>query len=334
MNFKEFQKTFLDTPIKPFYLINSPNPFLRKQILSHFSDRLAETHSLIKFSISDTEVTNIINHFYQNPMFGNNFLISVTEVESIDKDDLKHIIRVFKDSTIATKNILILFINSKDKQSVKKLIDEAQKSGLYIVIDDFTESDIKSYIKNYFSKNQIAIEDGVEDIIFELIGKDIEAISIEIQKLSGFVNSKGSLAIDDVKKFIGYSKVENIFKFADNIIEGNVTLTFESLNNLLSLNTDVEQIINTTLNKVNTLLKIKSMLNEKGLSFPEINKTLNMNSYALKINIDKSKLFTFDRLYYILFELVKLQYKIRSGGLDKKTLLINFLQNYFGKLKK
>ncbi len=319
MNFKSFKNSFVKISV-PFYIIECSDKYLRSQAKKFILQTFQDDFTPVTYSLSDTEFQEIYENFKSSSLFGENFLIFVTDCNNNENDILQLI-----NSKKNYKN-KIIFIFEKIKS--KKLLETAKKNNILFTISLPNKNELLKIVKNFFIKHNFKTASNVENFIIENTPNDLESLYSELKKILDFHSKENILEIEDVKKIIFSTKEENIFNFIDNFLSKNRENTMKIFQNLIQLKTDIEFILNMLINNVSNILLINSLIFEKKMQYKDIQSTLNINPYALKKQFPKAKNSSLEELTSLLEKLIILQYKIRISGKDRELIFKNFLINY------
>jgi DNA polymerase-3 subunit delta len=160
------------------------------------------------------------------------------------------------------------------------------------------------------------------------LNNNLEAISLELNKIVNTKIEDNFLTIDKLKKIISPMREESIFQLVDLYLSKNRIKALRVFNNLISMNTNVESILNIFLTTINNIIIIKTGKVDN-IDDKKIISNFKIHPYAYKINASKAKQFSLDTLYNILLSLIEIQLSIRQKGINGKLLLKKFLSSVF-----
>ena len=321
MSQKDFYLSFRSEK-KPVYIFAGDDSFLKKRIVNFAKKELKEAYIFRKFRIEDNGFSEAVNLFKNPTLFGDKYLIYTTFSE-IDAADKKKILNILdKMEKYNGRNLLFIFFDKL--KSNDKIVKAALSKNCFFQLSPPTVSQLKQFIIKFFKQKGIAIESSVPDFLMDSLNNNLEAISLELQKITASVKKGDRITVDFLKKIVLSTKEENIFNLVNTFLDKDIRNCLKIYQYLLELNTDVESIINTFLSSLNTMLIIKDGINSDTSSKEVISK-FKIHPYAYKINAEKCRQYSTEHLYLIFRSLLKIQVDIRGRGVDGQILFRQFL---------
>jgi len=244
---------------------------------------------------------------------------------------LKYLQKIEKEKN---DNTLIFYENrdlepdSKKNFGAKKLLAGQKKLFNYLSQQKFSakfDSLSQPQTIIWMHKN---MENGVKllpsaanEIIVRL-GTDLWRINNELNKLINFAQAEKRLEIteNDVKNLICDNINENIFVLTDAISVNNKGLFFKSLEDQLEAGVSFQQILTMIIRQFNIMLQIKELLLQGG-NPAGITGQLKLHPFVVKKTIPQTRNFSLDNLKKITKELIRVDYKTKTGQADGLTSL-------------
>lgn len=219
------------------------------------------------------------------------------------------------------ENTLLFFLINKDTiDSRKKIITYMKKVG---IIKEFAPlTDQKSYVENKLKPYKMS----KDDISFFLnrVGNQLSIIELELDKLKIYKNETLEITHQDIIDVTCKTVDIDIFNLIDNIVINNKEKALESYTEMIKMGEEPIKIIIMLANQFRIMYQSKQML-KQGYTEKTIASTLAVHPYRIKLALEKGRKFSEDTLLNFLKQLFDLDYKIKSGKIDKNIGLELFI---------
>ncbi len=321
MSLKKYFSAFKKEP-KSVYIFIGEDNFLKKQIVNFTKNELKNSHTPRKFSSEENSVSEAIDIFKNSTLFGDKYLI-YGWVEEISDKEKKNLLKLIENiDKHENSNVLLLFF--KKLRANDKILKLADSKNCLFHLTPPSHSQLKSYIAKFFQQKGIEFEPQVPEFLMETLNNNLEAISLELQKILNSDIKEKKITVKFLEKIILSTKEENIFNLVNSFLDKKKQESLKLFHHLTELNTDTESVINMFLSTINTMIIIKD---GKTSNIPdsEIISKFKIHPYSYKKNSEKAKRYSKEELYHIFYSLLKLQFDIRGKGIDKKIAFKNFL---------
>ena len=224
-------------------------------------------------------------------------------------------------------NVLILTAepNFKKTKSYKKI----SKFVELIKADAPDANTLRSWIRSFFKKSDIQIDDNAIDLLVELKGTDTSLIRMELEKLLQF-SSGDTIRADHVSELVGRSVRETIFALVDSINDRNIEGVFKILNDLYAQKKQSAEILGYLGWYIRIIQRIKFLLLE-GQGESQIASDLGYSVYYVRRLIPQAKKYSYDTVRKWITGLYESDLAIKRGknspNLALETLVVNFMNN-------
>lgn len=180
------------------------------------------------------------------------------------------------------------------------------------------------FVREQLSLHDLKIEPFALTQFINRVNHDMDSLNNEINKLVSF--SKGKQIINDeiVIQITSKDIDENIYNLVNALLDRNKQKLMDIYNDLKTTNTNDIWILSTIANKFLEILHTKSLV-DLGYKQADIMKYFNISSgraYYMKKNADE---ISHSKLESYISQLTELDYKIKSGLIDKTLGLELFL---------
>lgn len=277
-----------------------------------------ENYDIINYSIDDS-IKIALEEVRMMSMFSSFKVVVIhsnLEFTKEEEDDLYN----YLENNNSSNYLIIFTISNIDKR--KKIVKYFDKIKRFINNNDF---DSKEYALSYLKQNNYKIDD--IDYFISLVGTNINNITNELDKLITYKIEDKNITNKDIDNITVSNFEDNIFSFTDAIIKNEKERSMKLYQEFLTKGYDETALIILLAGQFRTLFQVKRLYNQ-GKSNEEISSILGFNNpYRVKICLRNAYLFTEDDLLHYLQRLGDMDYKIKSGKLDKKMALELFLIN-------
>ncbi len=167
-------------------------------------------------------------------------------------------------------------------------------------------------------------------LLTSLVGSDLWQINNEIDKLLSYKLSrepkltKGgeiiSIEVEDVEMLVRGSFDENIFALTDAISNRNKAIATKLFEEQIEAGLADAYLINMIVRQFRILLQIRQAL-DSGMSSRKMISALKLHPFIVQKGINQVRRFNLDSLKSILSKLVEIDFKMKTGRADAKTML-------------
>lgn len=219
-----------------------------------------------------------------------------------------HLIFIARSSQINPKHKIIKFIENNGKITVEKDIDK---------------NDWQRFVRAYFAKENLPIDDEASS---ELLSR--------VTNLGSFLQEAEKLAIYGervtlplVEELVTPLLEENSFALVNAFISGDKAKTIKIYQDFKVQNQEPVAFIAQVGNQFRTYAQIY-ICHEEGMTNEEIASFLKIHPYRVKLAMDQRRRTSLEEVFNILLALADLDYKIKSGQIDRFYGFEMFLLNY------
>ena len=275
---------------------------------------------------TSSQIEDVILECQYTDLFSSNklveiYLSSYEESSFLDNEDfLKYL-----DNPTSTTILVIKVLSKLDER--KKLTKTLREKTKVIEFNLVDEKSMPSYIREFFKERNYKIDNDAVNEIVRRINTNSIVLKSELNKLIILKEEEKSITIKDVEETITvYNKDNLVFDLTDAIIKKDAKKLFNTYKLLTDQGEEPIMLIALIAGQLrlllNTLILTKDNMSEK-----DIASTLKEHPYRVQIarsNINKTSQKELSKLLNLLFEL---DYKIKTGQIEKYRGLETFLLN-------
>jgi len=182
---------------------------------------------------------------------------------------------------------LLVFIDEKrpDKRTTFGQMLSGKSKGKHIHVqyfDKLPDYRLPDWVNDWaYHTYKIKFDPEAAQILTQLAGNKLQLLSTEIDKVCTFVDSKGRVTIDDVKKIIGSYREYSVIELKEAVIDRDLDKSLSIVEQmLLKSNADTGEVIRTVgffYSVFSNIWQIRRLL-EKGMNKSRIQQEMGVNS--------------------------------------------------------
>jgi len=298
------------------YILYGENTFE----LDKFIDNLMKEKSITEKIIYDYEKCDInecINEASYNDLFGNLKLVILNNSTFLTSKSSLESERFNNYITSPNPNTYLVFtVNSDKLDERKKLVKELKSKSIVKEFKSIDKTNIDTAIKDYFNNIDYKINmDAVSEIKSRLL-TNTSVLYSELSKLEMYKYNSKEITLEDVKKVIIKYEEDNIFKLVDAVINKDKKRIFTIYKKIINDKVEPSVIIVLLANNIRLILQTKLLYEEK-MSETSIASKLKEHPYRIKLALNNAYKSTINELVSELNKLFYLDYKIKTGEVDR-----------------
>lgn len=334
-------------------LLFGEEDFLLEETLNLIINKLVKTEfDKYNFDILDTDenkIERIIELASSFPMMTDSRVIVVKRFDKLfsgraKKNDSNPFEKYLNNFQATTKLILVADLESakeiskyadkgkSNPQFAKKLntlkfpFDKLIENYSWIEFPKLSENKYAEWIIKRFKSKAKTIEPQAADLIASQSRQSLRDLSNEVDKIATYYDSKNDITVDDVHVVIGSTREYNVFELQKSIGDKNIVKALEILHKILSRDSQ-EMLILAILSKYFiSLMKLSD--ESKVTSNPyQLSQKVGIYSTHLDEYMNAVKKYNPNQLDNAIMELTEVDFRIKSGTMDKLSLMQNMLIN-------
>lgn len=305
------------------YLIYGNDYSLIKKEINKITSGIKD---IVKYDLSFNKIDELLDDASCISMFedkkvliGENALFLTSTKENINHN-FDYLTKYIKDNN--NHNIVILTVISDKIDERKKIVKDIKKYCKVIYKSLIQEKDMPNFVINEFKENNYKIDYKTAVYFVNYVGKNIDILSSEINKMIIYKENNYIITKDDINEISSRGLNDNVFDFTNAIMNKDLNKMYECLNDLLIIGEDPIKIISLLANQFLFIYQVK-LLDQNGKNQNDIKEILKVHPYRIQLAMNTN--FLVYELSDILKKLHELDFKIKTGSVDKKAGLEDFL---------
>lgn len=313
--------------MEPIYLIVGQSSVKNNEKLNEMLGTINEEYDLQIHDLEDESLALLLEDLNMIPFLTATKVVVVKnpiflyKPSSYDSKLIDAFTKYINNPIPSTTLIIMIESLSEIDSKLKKLLEE---NSSIINVSLPKETEIKPYITAYLTKKGYKYDEtAVDELIFRIKG-NFERADVELEKLMTYKYEDKIIKFTDVRLLVSKDLDDNIFDLVSAVIDGNKRKSMEIYDDLMVLNEDESRIISLLINKFNEMYQTKVLV-EKGYSKNDIANLFNYKPGRVYYMMKSASLVSMDKIKRNINDLIDIDYKIKSGQIDKTIALESYL---------
>lgn len=305
------------------YLLYGENEFL----INEFIDGLIRDNNIdskIAYNYNECKIGDVLEEAGYLDLFGNKKLIVLNECDFLtSKSTLedKSFDNYIKNPNPDTILVLKVIVDKLDER--KKIVKSLKECSTLKEFKLPTENGMEEYIVKYFKERDFAIEtDALREIVHRLI-QNPKVLQSELDKLVLFKADDKHISFTDVTSVVIKYEENNLFKLVDAVVKRDHGKMFKLYKELISNKEEPSVILIMLANQFRLMYQVNVLAHE-GMDRYKIATKLKEHPYRVGLALDNSRDVSEKELLNILNSLSLLDFKIKTGEIDRFNALETF----------
>jgi DNA polymerase III subunit delta len=287
-----------------------------KQLLDSAIDPSLKDFNFNLFFGNESKGTDIADAAQTLPMFAERRAVLVKRAEALKADALDALLPYVQNPSRST---CLIFCGQKVDQR-KKIFAELKKQGALVEYKRLYDNKISSFIISESQVHGKPIDPAAADLLFMLIGNNLQELSSQLEKLAVYVGSKPRITTDDVKSIASSSKAFTVFELARFLGLKDLQNAIKSLDALFLNGEELPMMVGALSRHFRQLWRVREMQEQKA-SQADISKEVGINTFFLGEYLQQAKNFSRGDLKGIFEQLYRCDLASKTGGGQPYTLM-------------
>ncbi len=242
------------------------------------------------------------------------------------KTEIKHrleMLEAYIDNPLDTTYLIIdashLTIN-EDNELVKKIIKKAE----YSETKTLSNVEMRGWLKRKFDAAGKEVDYGVIDVFLERVGWNLITANNEFDKIINYIGLRKSITKIDIEKVVVKELETNIFALTNAIMANDKNKIVNVYYELIQGNNDAVGLLGLVAKTIKNTYTVSRML-ENDYKQIDIANALGVSTNRAYYMIRDSHTFKKEIMENMLIKISDLDYRIKTGQIDKQTGLELFL---------
>ncbi|MCA1064486.1 DNA polymerase III subunit delta (plasmid) [Rossellomorea sp. AcN35-11] len=315
------------------HLLHGTEPFLMEERQDTIVGKALGKNGdqVFVFDCKEVPLQEAIQEAQMSSLFGDDekvvlikdaYFLTSEKVKSKVEHNLDVLIDYFKNPNPSTTIIILCPYEKLDGR--KKLTKLLKKEVEVYEAKPLSPGMVGNWIRRRVKQHNVQIEPRAVDLLGQLVGSNLVGLVNEIHKLALFVGDTGMITENHVRHMVSRSLEQNIFLLINKAVNKRLDEAFEILTDLLKRKEDPIPMVILFAKQFRLIYQVGALLNQ-GMTEVQIAKELGQHPYPVKLAAEQVGNFDKQDLINILNHLTDLDYKMKTGRVEKKLALEMFL---------
>jgi DNA polymerase-3 subunit delta len=220
--------------------------------------------------------------------------------------------------------VLIFTVAADKLDERKKIVKALKEQDALVPCLPLTGDSLTRWVQDQAARRHFAFEPGAAEQLILYTGGHLQALQSELEKLSLYIGEGGRVGLPLVDELVIRSAEQNVFLLVEDIVQLRLDKALATLDELLKMKEEPIKIVLLLARQFRILLQVKE-LTKQGLSHQQIASQIGLHPYAVKLADGQTRKYDTAKLSGILERLADLDFRMKSGGIDKVLGLELFL---------
>ncbi|MCP1309060.1 DNA polymerase III subunit delta [Paenibacillus tyrfis] len=334
MDYKTAMKHISKGQFKPVYIAYGAESYLIQELIARLTDKLIEPEhkafAVSRYDLAETPVDAVIEEAETLPFMVPSKLVVATNALFLtgakESGKVEHSLERLADYLKAPADFsIIVFTVEADKLDERKKIVKALKEADALVPCAMLSADeLAGWVNQEAGKAGFSFGPGVAEQLILYAGTSLQALVKEVEKCALYVGQGGTLRAEDLEQLVTRSIEQNIFLLIEHIVQVKLDQAFTMLSELIRRKEEPIKIVMLIARQFRIMFQVKDLM-QQGYSQQQIAGQLGLHPYGVKVAAGQANKFELKQLADILQQLADLDYRMKSGKIDKVLGLEMFL---------
>ncbi|WMT43444.1 DNA polymerase III subunit delta [Paenibacillus sp. D2_2] len=334
MDVKTAIKEIKQGKVSPLYLCYGTEKYQMQQFIALLQEQIVDPDqrdfALAHFDLTETPVEVVIEEAETPPFLAERKLIIAKDSSVFtagrDSSKIEHKLETLLaySANPAEYSVIVFVANSEKLDERKKIVKTMKSEGVVLSFLPLSGAELIQWVVREVENRGCRIgTDGAEALIASA-GVQMSALSVEVDKLCLYAGPGGKIDPATVEQLVARSTEQNVFVMVENIANLKLDKALDIFYELLKQREEPIKIAALIARQFRIMLQVKD-LGRQSYSQQQIASQLSLHPYAVKIAGEQARKFEPAALRGILSELAELDYRMKSGRVDKVLGLEMFL---------
>ncbi len=334
MDYKKAAKEMANGRTLPVYLCYGPESYLMQSFVSLAVEKCVppelKDFAFNRFDLSEQPVELVIEDAETLPFMADKKLIVAHDASFFTasrsgakvEHNTDRLLEYLKSP--ADYSIVIFTVNADKLDERKKLVKWLKQQNAVIPFPAMGADELLRWVQRQAEQGGCRFADGAADHLILNVGTSLRNLSEEIEKLGLYAGAEGVITSDMVRRLTVRNTEQTVFMLVEEIIRLRMEQAFSIYHELLKQREDPIKILMLVARQFRIVLQVKE-LGRRGLTHQQTASELSLHPYAVKIAAEQAGAYDEAKLARILSELAELDFKMKSGEIDKVLAMELFL---------
>lgn len=334
MDIQQIQKNIKKGDIAPLYVFYGTQTYLIEKCVQALSEQLLEDgavdFNLETFNLEHSPVEDAIQAAETLPFMGDKRLVVARGADFLtgknQQTKIEHQLNALEHyiNNPVEYSVVVLIVHAEKLDERKKLVKSLKQKAIVASALSLDAQQMVPWMKQQVKAHGVTIEDDACGLLQQFVGDNLQMLSNECLKMAEYVDKGGTITVDVVNELISRTVEQDVFMLVDHIVHVRIEKAFISLRELLKRNEEPIKILFLITRQFRIILRVKDLAHQ-GYSQRQMSQIVGVHPYVCQLAVQQGRSFSEMQLLHIMDQLADMDYKMKTGQIDKPLALEMFL---------
>ncbi|MBD3917910.1 DNA polymerase III subunit delta [Paenibacillus sp. PR3] len=340
METTEALKELKSGKLRPVYVAYGSDRYRMEQFSSMLADKLFNREErelgIVKFDTSETAIEEAAAEAETLPFFVDKKLIIIRDASVLaaagagtKEGKIEHRAeRMLEYIEQPMESTIVLFMVYADKlDERRKLVKRLKEQGALVSFNELDGPELRRWVTRRAAEQGRTMKDDAAELLVTRTGTRLQQLAQETDKLCLYAGEGGTIDVTSVELLTASTVEEDVFSLIDAIASMQKDKALNLYRDLLLRREEPIKIAALLASQLRLMLQVKE-LSAQQYSPQQIASHLSIHPFRVKLAAEKSSRLSTQRLGDSLSELAELDYRMKTGQVDKTLGLELFLLSF------
>ncbi|RAU94181.1 DNA polymerase III subunit delta [Paenibacillus sp. YN15] len=312
--------------VRPLYICYGPEKYRMREFIDYVLRKCVpedvREFAVTKYDLTETSLDDVLEDAQTMPFMAERKVILASNAAFLtgakENAKVEHRPEKLLDYMKAPVDfsVLILTVDADKLDERKKIVKLLKDNGSMAPFVPLSADDLLQWVKRQAEALSFRFAAGAAEALLLSAGTDLQALRSELEKLSLYAGSGGTVSVEDVDGMVARTTEQDVFMLIDHIVRLRKEKAMTVFHELLLKKEEPIKIAALMTRQFRMLLQVKE-LERQGYSQQQMASQLGGHPYGIKIASEQSRRFSFEQLASILSSLAELDYGMKTGKVEK-----------------
>ncbi|MBA9085143.1 DNA polymerase-3 subunit delta [Fontibacillus solani] len=334
MDIKSAIKDIKAGKVSPLYLCYGTEKYQIQEFVKLLQDQLVDRDqrdfAVATYDLTETPVEVVVEEAETLPFLVPRKLIIVRDsslfMAGKEGGKLEHKIDALASylNNPADHSVLLFLVNGEKLDERKKIVKAMKAAGTVLSFMPLGQNELVEWVIRGVEKRGCRMDREAAETLIAANGVQMTSLAVEVDKLCLYAGEGGLIDSAVVEQLVARSTEQNVFVMVEHIAGLKLDKALSIFYELLKQREEPIKIAALIARQFRIMLQVKDLARQS-YSQQQIASQLGLHPYAVKVAGEQARKFEAAQLKAILNDLAQLDYKMKTGGIDKVLGLELFL---------
>lgn len=321
-------------PYSPMYVFYGQESFLMGEMLALLESKLVAAEDkdflLSKYDLNETPIEQVVEDAETIPFFGGPKLVVATNAVFLtaakDSSKTEHRMEALEAyvKAPADHSVLVLCTSHPKLDERKGLVKSIKKVAEVLAFEPLQGQALIQWVQQQSKKSGMRWETGAMELFIETAGTSLQRLSQELAKIITYLGHDQTIAQEVIRQLISRTLEDNVLLLMDHVSRVRLDEAFRLLYDLFQQKEEPIKLLIMIAKHFSMMLQVKQ-LSERGYGQQQMASVLGIHPYRIKLAGEQANRYQAALLKRIVVQLSDIDYRVKTGQVDKVLALELFL---------